>query len=47
MIYEHYYKYMKRDDSSDKISAYFAAEETKHPEKLVQSWYTSQDAIEN
>jgi len=27
---------------------YLAAEETKkHPEKLVQSWYTSQDAIRN
>jgi len=24
-----------------------AADETKHPEKLVQSWYTPQDAIEN
>ena len=48
MIYEHYYKYMKKDDPSEKILAYLAAEETKkHPEKLVQSWYTPQDAIKN
>ncbi len=47
MIYEHYYKYMKKDDPSDKILAYFAADETKNPEKSVQSGYTSQDAIEN
>jgi integrase len=38
MIYEHYYKYMKKDDPTDKILAFLAAEETKkHPEKLVQS----------
>ena len=48
MIYEHYYKYMKKDDPSDKVLAYFEAEETKkHPEKLVQTWYTDQDAIKN
>ena len=48
MIYEHYYKYMKKDDPSDKILAYLAVEETKkHPEKSVQSRYTPQDAIKN
>ncbi len=48
MIYEHYCKYMKKADPSDKILAYLAAEETKkHPEKSVQSRYTSQDAIKN
>ena len=28
MIYKHYYKYMKKDDPSDKILAYFASNET-------------------
>jgi len=33
MIYEHYYKNMKKDDPSDEILAYLAADETKNPEK--------------
>jgi hypothetical protein len=33
----------EKDDPSDKKLAYFAAEETKHPEKLVRSGYTDQD----
>jgi len=47
MIYEHYYKYMKKDDPSDKILAYFEQDETKSPEKLVQSGYTDQDELKN
>jgi hypothetical protein len=47
MIYEHYYKYMKKDDPSDKILAYFEQDETKSPEKLVQSGYTDQDVLKN
>ncbi len=47
MIYEHYYKYMKKDDPSDKILAYFAADETKHPEKRSQSGHTDQDVLKN
>ena len=43
MIDEHYRKYMKRTDPSDKILAYLAADETRNPEKSVQSGYTSQD----
>ena len=33
----------EKDDPSDKILAYFAAGETIHPEKLVQSGYADQD----
>jgi hypothetical protein len=37
----------KKDDPSDKKLAYFAVDETKHPEKLVQSGHTDRDVLEN
>jgi len=47
MIYEHYYKYMKKDDPSDKILAFFGPDETKNPEKWSQSGHTAQNVFKN
>jgi hypothetical protein len=38
---------MKKDDPSDEILAYLAADETKNPEKWSQSGHTAQDIIKN
>lgn len=34
-------------DPSEKKLAYFAADETKHPEKWSQSGHTDQDLVKN
>jgi len=38
---------MKKDDSSEKILAYFEKDETKSPEKWSQSGHTDQNVIKN
>jgi hypothetical protein len=37
----------KRDDPSDKILAYFAADKTKNPKKWSPSGHTNQDTCKN
>jgi len=47
MIYEHYYKYMKKDGPSDKILTYLAPEKKENLEKWSQNGHTSQDVLKN
>ncbi|MHC4338056.1 MAG: hypothetical protein ACYSTG_08970 [Planctomycetota bacterium] len=47
MIYEHYYKYMKKDDPSEKILAYFTSDQKKNPENQSQIDPNHQDVLKN
>lgn len=47
MIYDHYYKYMKKDDPSDEILAYLASDKKENPEKWSQSGHIVLDVLTN